>query len=207
MIYKALAAIFLFAVVVLSGLYFLARTEMMAVFDAPSNYMMGPADADLVVADFFDYGCDSCRQFNAVVMDVAKRDGRLKILPVLVDTGITREVSRFILYTYAAAEQGQMQAMHEKIIQEWPIADETVLIDYARQLGLDMSQFQADLDSQKLKDHIARNDKFLKDWRLYYLPAFVMATPQKDIKAIYIPATNRLPTADEFLERLGSLER
>jgi protein-disulfide isomerase len=72
----------------------------------------------------------------------------------------------------AAREQGKYWEMHNLLIKRSPKLDRQSLISYAKELGLDVSKFTTDIDSQKHKAEIDRDLKLAMDMDLYNTPTF-----------------------------------
>ena len=72
----------------------------------------------------------------------------------------------------AAQEQGKYWEMHDLLIKRSPKLDRQSLINYARELGLDVAKFTASIDSQKHKAEIDRDLKLATEMDLYNTPTF-----------------------------------
>jgi len=72
----------------------------------------------------------------------------------------------------AAGDQGKFWEMHEKLLAESPKLDRDSLLQYARELGLDMKQFTKALDSKKHDALIDRDLKLAEEMDLYNTPTF-----------------------------------
>jgi protein-disulfide isomerase len=72
----------------------------------------------------------------------------------------------------AARDQGKFWEMHDLLLERSPKLDRESLIEYARELGLEMKTFTRDLDAMAHKDIIERDKKLAKDLDLYSTPAF-----------------------------------
>jgi protein-disulfide isomerase len=72
----------------------------------------------------------------------------------------------------AARDQGKFWEMHGLLLDRSPKLDRESLIEYARELGLEMKSFTRDLDSMAHKEIIERDKKLAKELDLYSTPAF-----------------------------------
>jgi protein-disulfide isomerase len=72
----------------------------------------------------------------------------------------------------AARDQGKFWEMHDLLLERSPKLDRESLLEYARELGLEMKAFTRALDSMAHKDIIERDKKLAKDLDLYSTPAF-----------------------------------
>jgi protein-disulfide isomerase len=89
-----------------------------ALFEKPyGNAWAGAVDGDVVLVEFFDYGCGYCRRSNADVDRLLAEDKRLKVvwreLPVLgPDSLAAAELS------LAAAEQGKFRPFFDRLFAQ-----------------------------------------------------------------------------------------
>jgi protein-disulfide isomerase len=72
----------------------------------------------------------------------------------------------------AAWEQGKFWEMHNKLLENSPRLDRNSLVQYARDLRLDVKRFTKDLDTMKHSKTIERDKKLAVDMDLYNTPAF-----------------------------------
>jgi len=130
--------------------------------DDPS---LGEAAAPVTIVEFSDFQCPYCRQFYSDTYQQLKR--------AYVDTGLARIVYRdFPLDFHAAArpsalaaecadEQGRFWDYHDKIFDAQAVQGTgtisygtTELKQWARDIGLNASQFDLCLDSEKYGDDV-----------------------------------------------------
>jgi protein-disulfide isomerase len=74
----------------------------------------------------------------------------------------------------AARDQGKYWEMHDLLIKRSPRLDRASLIDYARELGLDVKKFTESIDSQKHAKDIDRDLELALNMDLYTTPTFYM---------------------------------
>lgn len=72
----------------------------------------------------------------------------------------------------AAHEQGKFWQMHELLLKRSPKLDRDSLIQYAKELGLDMGRFTDSIDRMKHRDIIERDKKLAVNLDLYNTPTF-----------------------------------
>jgi protein-disulfide isomerase len=87
--------------------------------------------------------------------------------------------------------------MHEKLLAESPKLDRDSLIQYARELGLDMKKFIKALDTKKHDALINRDLKLAEDLDLYNTPTFffngrevIGNRPYENLKEILLEELN-----------------
>ena len=72
----------------------------------------------------------------------------------------------------AAREQGKYWEMHDLLIKRSPKLDRTSLLNYAKELGLDVARFTVSIDQQKFKNEIDRDLDLAVKLDLYTTPTF-----------------------------------
>jgi protein-disulfide isomerase len=72
----------------------------------------------------------------------------------------------------AARDQGKYWEMHDLLIKRSPRLDRASLIDYARELGLDVKKFTESIDSQKHAREIDTDLDLAVKMDLYTTPTF-----------------------------------
>jgi protein-disulfide isomerase len=72
----------------------------------------------------------------------------------------------------AARDQGKYWEMHDLLLKMSPKLDRDSLINYARELGLDIRKFTESIDGKKHAAEIERDKKLAVDMDLYSTPTF-----------------------------------
>lgn len=72
----------------------------------------------------------------------------------------------------AARDQGKFWEMHNLLLQRSPKLDRNSLIQYAKELNLDVKRFTKDIDSKKHAKEIQADLKLAQDIDLYNTPTF-----------------------------------
>jgi protein-disulfide isomerase len=70
----------------------------------------------------------------------------------------------------AARDQGKYWEMHDLLLARSPKLDRASLVQYARELGLDLKKFNESLDGKKHALEIERDKKLAVDMDLYNTP-------------------------------------
>lgn len=199
--FKVLA--FAFLLLLVSGLGFAGyilhaqRTAFFKMYDMPDRYTVGPKDADLTIVEFIDYGCKPCREAHSSLIEAARRDGHVRIIPrPLYDEGTWME--QVVLSVYAAGEQGRFAQMHETIIQNWPIQNEQAFLRVAGDAGLEFGRLAGDMQRGEMKDYMRENVAYFKQWRFGEVPVFLMGRA-----AVYRPKKEDFPVAEAWLQKFA----
>ena len=109
----------------------------------PRDHIQGPADAPLTLVEYGDFECPYCGQAYPIVKQVQQRFGdRLRF--VFRNFPLT-EMHPHAEHAAEAAEiadtKGQFWPMHDVLFEHQRALDDTHLVHYAQQLGLESNQF------------------------------------------------------------------
>lgn len=126
-----------------------ARSEAerwQAIRSDPRDFSIGPADAPIVIVEFFDYRCGFCHAALEWIVDVSRtrRDVRivLKELPILSTESM--EASRAAI---AAMPQGRYWAFHQALMSERGDLTSERIDALARRAGIDVPRMRRAMDS------------------------------------------------------------
>ncbi|MBC7769744.1 MAG: thioredoxin domain-containing protein [Phycisphaerales bacterium] len=117
----------------------------------PRDFSLGPADAPIVIVEFYDYRCGYCHAALEWLTDISRtrRDVRivLKELPIL--TPASMEAASAVI---AAMPQGRTWAFH-RALMSFPLDQElsSAQIDrIARGVGIDVARMRREIDSPEV---------------------------------------------------------
>jgi protein-disulfide isomerase len=133
----------------------------------------GPEDARITLVEFSDFECPFCSAAAPrvdAIMAVYPKDVKLiyKQFPLSMHphAEIAAEAS------LAAREQGKFWEMYEVLFKNFRQLSRTSILQMAKDLGLDMDKFQADLDSGKYKKEVEKDIADGEAANVYGTPAF-----------------------------------
>jgi protein-disulfide isomerase len=120
---------------------------------------MGPADARITLVEFSDFQCPYCSKAVIQLNETLKaypRDVRLifKQYP-LMELHPAASVSAAA--SLAAHQQGKFWPMHDVLFANRPKLSRQSILGWAKEIGLDMQRFTADLDSDATKKAVQRD--------------------------------------------------
>lgn len=143
------------------------------IFNHPMTPVSGNKDGDITVVEFFDYQCGYCKRMLDRVFQIAEDDGNLRIVfkefPILGPQSTT--AARAAL---ASREQGLYIEFHNALMGfQGQLADD-VIFGLAREVGLDVDQLRADMDSDAVSAEIAANLELARSLDIRGTPAFVI---------------------------------
>lgn len=130
-------------------------TEADAIYEDPMSPAIGRDDADVTVVEFFDYNCGYCKKIlpDMVRLNEEDRDVRIifKEFPILGPTSI--DAARAAL---AAKKQGKYFEMHQALMENRDGFAAEVIEAIAKDVGLDIEQFNNDMNSPEFDDYFNR---------------------------------------------------
>jgi protein-disulfide isomerase len=167
--------------------------------DAPFK---GPVDAPITIVEFSDFQCSYCKRVINVLDQVLERyPDKVKLafrdFPIV---NIHPHAQKAAEAAHCAAEQGKFWEFHDLLFEKQDAIPTANFADHAKALGLEVTAFQACMDSRKYQEKVERNYAAGVNAGVSGTPAFFIngrllsgAQPLEAFKAVI----------DEELERLS----
>jgi NhaA family Na+:H+ antiporter len=129
------------------------------------DHWFGPPDAPVTLVEYGDLECNYCRKVNPIIRALRERLGnRLRYVFRHFPISSAHPNAQLAAEaTEAAGAQGKFWEMYDYLFQHQTELDKDHLIEYARELGLDLIQFEGDLDEHKYAAKV--NEDFLSGVR------------------------------------------
>lgn len=134
-----------------------------------------------ILVEFSDFQCPACLAVQAPLTQILKKyEGKVEFVyrhfPL---TSIHKNAMGASQASEAAGVQGKFWEMHDKLFatqSEWAgLGDpRDKFIEYASQLGMESDKFRQDLESQGVKDGVARDTLAAARYRLTGTPTFYL---------------------------------
>jgi protein-disulfide isomerase len=152
-------------------------------FVTDTDHTSGPRGAAIVVVEYGDFQCPICQSVEPAV----------KHLRALHSTDMTfvfrhfplEEVHPQALMAAEAAEaagaQGRFWEMHDLLLAPGRKLTRSHLDDYARQIGLDMPRFAADLDDEIYRQRVREHQDSGRRGHLRATPGFFVNGATQDV--------------------------
>lgn len=120
---------------------------------AGKSPVKGPEDAPITIVEFSDYQCPFCARSEPLVHEALAaypKQARLifKHFPL---TSIHPQAMPAAQAAAAAQKQGKFWEMHEKLFANQRALAPEQLKQYAQEIGLNVAQFEADMQSEEIK--------------------------------------------------------
>jgi protein-disulfide isomerase len=133
----------------------------------------GPEDARITLVEFSDFECPYCSAAAPrvdAIMAAYPKDVKLiyKQFPLSMHPHAEMAAEASL----AAREQGKFWEMYELLFKNYRQLSHARILEIAKSLGLDMSKFQAELDSGKYKNEVAKDIADGDAANVYGTPAF-----------------------------------
>ena len=162
-----------------------------------SDRVQGSLSASIVLVEYADYQCPYCRKANRIVKQIQEKLGNK--LAYIFRNYPLQDLHPNALHAAIAAEtaniQGKFWEMHDMIFENQRSLEDASLLNYAKEIGLDVKQFEKDFGSQptveKVKEDIQSGNK-----------AGVEGTPTFFVNGVFFEGNW---SSDEFLDYLESL--
>ena len=119
----------------------------------------GPADAKVTIIEYSEFQCPFCSRVGPTIKQVLQTYGndvrvcfKHNPLPFHADAPLASTAA------IAAGEQGKFWEMHDKLFENQKALQRPQLLGYAKDIGLDVSKFEKDLDNPKF-DEVLKKDQ------------------------------------------------
>lgn len=169
------------------------RANWQALSTAPSYAVRGNPQGQVTVVEFLDPRCTYCRHMAPVVDQLLARhpDVRLveKVIPVLGDASLLDAQA-----IYAAAFQGQYDAMRRRLMEETAKPGMEHLRDVAKSLKLDVARFEKDMKGQAVMGLLTANLGQAQSVGVQGTPTFLFG------QAAVAPGALGMEQMEQFLE-------
>lgn len=143
-----------------------------AIVEPFASAWAGNPKGDVTVAVYMDYACGYCRASLPAIAKLLESDPRVRVvyreLPVLSEeSGVAAR------WALAAAEQGKFKPFHDALYAAGQLSPEAIT-QAAATAGLDKSRAAATIDTQKVTEEIARNQRTASQLGFTGTPSWVI---------------------------------
>ena len=122
-------------------------------------------EAKVVITEYSDFQCPACAYFYPIVEKLKKNYGSdLEVKYRHFPLNSHQYAMLAARATEAARNQGEFEAMHDKLFEnqeQWSKASnpQSVIVGYAKQIGLDIGQFKEDLNASETQREVMEQKK------------------------------------------------
>ncbi len=143
------------------------------IFEDPDAPVLGNPQGDVALVEFFDYRCTYCKTVAEVVFEIAKADGKLRLvfkeLPILGPESVF--ASRAAL---AARAQNKYEDFHRAMMKLRGVVNEDSILKTAQSVGLDMDKLKKDMSAPAVDEQLKRNMELARALDISGTPAFII---------------------------------
>lgn len=159
-----LGIIFATLIIIFGGIFIFSKDNNSSSINSTTDiggqpkYILGNKKAEVTIVEFSDYQCPACGIAHPVVKQVLEKYQN-KVRFIYRHFPLPQhEFARLAAQSAEAAGiQGKYWQMHDLLFTNQNNLTKEDLIKYAKQLKLDMTKFQKDLDSEEVKTRV-QND-------------------------------------------------
>jgi peroxiredoxin/protein-disulfide isomerase len=125
------------------------------------DWQLGPLDAPVVLIEYADYECRPCGEAYRLLKQVVPLyDDKIlwvhRHLPLRHSHPLAQQAAEA---AEAAGAQGKFWEMHDRLFEARGALERDHLIEYAREIGLDVGKFRHDLEQGRFRDAVNEDFK------------------------------------------------
>lgn len=139
----------------------------------PNAPVLGNPDGDVTVVEFFDYNCPYCRRAKPAIQELLAFDSNVRLVyrewPILGDGSVFAAKAAL-----ASRNQGKYEEFHWAMMGMTGRAEEASVLRVAREIGLDVDQLKADMNSSEIDEHIQMSMQLAQSLGFSGTPSFVI---------------------------------
>lgn len=124
------------------------------IYRSASSPTVGNLNGDVTIVEFFDYNCGYCKTAMPALIELMKRDPKVKLVMKEV-TFIGRETSAAVSrLALAAKNQSKYWELHRALLETKGVVNEAVALKAAEKLGLNVDKLKKDAASAEVKKEL-----------------------------------------------------
>jgi protein-disulfide isomerase len=142
--------------------------------DEAIDHIRGPASAQVTLIEYGDFECPACSEAHGALNVIFAQFGR-QLRFVFRHFPLRESHSHAELAAEAAeaaGAQGKFWPMHEMLFANAQHLKEKHLLDYARQLGLDLPRYQNEMDDHVYLQRVQEHMRGARHLGVHSTPAF-----------------------------------
>jgi protein-disulfide isomerase len=142
-------------------------------FRPTGSPIVGNANGDVPVIEFFDYNCGYCKKAFSDIAKLVDKDKKVRVImkefPILSKG--SEEAAKVAL---AAKMQGKYWEFHRALLQSQGQANEATSLKVAEKLGLDMARLKKDMASAEVQKEIDATRELATKMGIQGTPHFIV---------------------------------
>ncbi|HET6620293.1 MAG TPA: DsbA family protein [Dongiaceae bacterium] len=142
------------------------------IYNNPADPVVGNAQGDVTVVEFFDYRCPYCKQIAPSLAELMKSDPNIRLVykdfPILgPDSVVAAKIA------LAAQRQGKYAEVHEAFMAHKGSFEEADLLELAASVGADKARLAADMQDPAIQGQLNANDSLAGTLGITGTPGFL----------------------------------
>lgn len=142
------------------------------IFNNPADPVIGNAQGDVTVVEFFDYRCPYCKRVTDSLMTLLKDDPNVRLVfkefPILGPESVV--AAKIAL---AAHRQGKYEQVHTAFMAHKGSFEEAALLELAGSVGADTARLAADMADPAIQGQLQANDSLAAALGITGTPGFL----------------------------------
>ena len=155
------------------------KDNAQTLFDSSRQVVVGNAQGDVTLVEFFDYNCGYCKRALTDLTDLMKDDSKLRVVlkefPVLGPG--SQEAAQVAIAARMQDKSGKKYFdFHQRLLGGRGPADRARALAAAKDAGFDMARIERDMASPEVKATIEENMKLAEQLGLNGTPSYVVGS-------------------------------
>ena len=155
------------------------KNNAQTLFDSSRQVVVGNAQGDVTLVEFFDYNCGYCKRALTDLTDLMKDDSKLRVVlkefPVLGPG--SQEAAQVAIAARMQDKSGKKYFdFHQRLLSGRGQADRARALAAAKEAGFDMAKLERDMASPEVKATIEENMKLAEQLGLNGTPSYVVGS-------------------------------
>ena len=155
------------------------KNNAQTLFDSSRQVVVGNAQGDVTLVEFFDYNCGYCKRALTDLTDLMKDDSKLRVVlkefPVLGPG--SQEAAQVAIAARMQDKSGKKYFdFHQRLLSGRGQADRAHALAAAKEAGFDMAKLERDMASPEVKATIEENMKLAEQLGLNGTPSYVVGS-------------------------------
>jgi protein-disulfide isomerase len=146
-----------------------------ALFNSPRQVTLGNAQGDVTFVEFFDYNCGYCKRALSDMVELMKKDPKLKVVlkefPVLGPGSV--EAAQ-VAVAVRMQDPKKYLDFHQKLLLGRGQADKARALAVAKEVGLDTARIERDLKTDEVAKTLEESMKLAEALGLNGTPSYVI---------------------------------
>lgn len=178
----------LFVCVILLCTAFAVKNQTIeALLHTPLDPVLGNANSNITVVEFFDYQCPHCIKVAPIVDDIIKHNPQVRF--VFKELSMRGSMSRLAASAgIAANKQGKYYSFHYALLMRKKPLSKQFILATAKEYGINTDQLEKDMNDASVIQQLNDNLQLAKALKVPGTPAFFISktNPQSTDKVIYV---------------------